>query len=221
MAFNNLEEEMDMSVIMALSESDEDMVQDEEMDGLTEADDFDDLDDVMEDDMLDEGEETTEMDKEDPKDKGDAELAREEADLIGEGFDIYDPIAFSESHVRMHQRGDKYLISESDFESVCFHYLGQKNGYQVLGTIAESHGILTENLVVMLTEGELEEPEVKVNKGRNSKGNVMKGIVGSLKKKISILNKQISNLPPSSPSAKAKKEQRRRLRAQLVLHSND
>jgi hypothetical protein len=180
---------------------------------LAESDDFDDMFDDLdddEDDLIEEGEDKEET-------GADGELG----DKLSESFELVEPIAFSEEHVRIFPRGDKYLVLESDFESVCFHYYGQKDGYQVLETIAESHGISAEDITIFLSEGSVQEPTVKVKKAKSTTGSAAKGgIIKSLKQKIATLNKQIATLPPNSPSAKSKKDQRKRLRAQMILHSN-
>jgi hypothetical protein len=165
-------------------------------------------DDCPPDEVLDKLSEGEEFD-------GEEELYLEGNDFESDlNVDFFEPIAFSENHVRVFERGDKFLILESDFESVCFHYLGEKDGHQVLETIAESHGIASEDLVIFLAEGETAKPSVSVKKGKSNKG---KGAANSIKAKIAALNKQILSLPPNSPSAKAKKDQRKRLRAQLIL----
>lgn len=84
-------------------------------------------------------------------------------------FEEFDPIVLTEDEVRLVMRGDKYLISESDFESVCFNYLGEKNGYEVLNTIAESHDIDVNDLYIMMSEGQVANSKVNVNKAMAKK----------------------------------------------------
>lgn len=105
-----------------------------------------------------------EIDTEELADDEDIEAVSESVD-----FEEFDPIVLTEDEVRLVPRGEKYLISESDFESVCFNYLGEKNGYQVLEAIAEAHDIESGDIVVMMSEGEIVNPKVKVNKGVNRK----------------------------------------------------
>jgi hypothetical protein len=182
---------------------------------ISEGEEFDDL---MDDDFLDDEEDLL---GEEGNGKDETGADGELGDKLSEdlGFDFVEPIAFSEDHVRLFPRGDKFLISESDFESVCYNYLGQKDGYQVLETIAESHNIDSDDIIIFLAEGEVQEPDVQIKKGKSKTAKGPQGITKSIKDKISKLNQQIATLPPSSPSAKAKRQQRKRLRAQLVLHS--
>jgi hypothetical protein len=169
------------------------------------------MDDDEEEDLLDEGNAELDPEEEIAKSNGNSRELKDLREDVDFNVNLFDPIAFSEDHVRIHSRGDHYLISESDFEAVCFNYLGEKNGYQVLETIAESHGIDVDNLVVFLAEGETSNPNVSVKKGKSNKGG------NSIKQRIQALTKQIASLPPNSPAAKARREERKKLRAQLTL----
>lgn len=208
-----------------LSESDEDLMAETDA-VLAEADeilgeDEDDMisdDDMYEDDLLDEELDAKKIDKTDrdlvavSKD----EKAEKDEILSREDVSLYEPITFSEEAVRVVDRGGEKLISESDFESVFYHYDGEKSGEDILATIAESHGLDASEIVIMLTEGEMAKPS-PVKKGI-AKGS---GISSGIKMQIKRLRQQLSLLPPASPSAKAKKKEIKRLRARLALHNED
>ena len=67
---------------------------------------------------------------------------------------IFNPIKLNENEVRIVEQYGKYLISESDYESLCYNYAGKLNGYEVLDLVAESHNIDPDDLYVMIAEGE-------------------------------------------------------------------
>jgi hypothetical protein len=75
-------------------------------------------------------------------------------------------IAFSEGYARLFKRGKKFLLMESDFEAVYNFYNGNIDGYSVLHAIAEHHNLPVSKIVVMLTEGEIEDDKVKINKAK-------------------------------------------------------
>lgn len=205
------------------SDDDEEEIDEDDDDDYDDDDDLEDdeiMGDELYDDLIDEGDDMGSDDK--AAKSSDKELqavakddkAAKEEILSREDVSLYEPITFSEDAVRVVDRDGIKLISESDFESVFHHYQGNKSGEDIIVSIAESHGVDPDDIVIMLTEGEVGKPTSPVKKGIAKGG----GISAGIKSQMARIRQQLSNLPPASPSAKMKKKELRRLRARLALH---
>jgi len=140
-----------------------------------------------------------------------------EEELKNEGFSFIEPITFSESDVRLFPRDDQYLLFESELQAVYNYYGGSIDGYGIISKIAETHQIAKNQIMVVISESDVDVPNVKINKGLIKKIDKSDNQQSTLQMQIAKLRKQMNKIPKASPSYQAKAKLLKRLRAKLIL----